>query len=136
MDSAAIPPPESLAAHEAFQNGLAAYARGDFYEAHEHWELLWRDEPEGPRRLFLQGIIQVAAALHKLLVMKSASGAMRLFERAKVRLDGVPEGMGGLSIKGIVAGIDLALAALPVLVVEGRTDLDPVFIPPLSPAAN
>jgi hypothetical protein len=127
---------DHLAQHETFRQGIAAYERGQYYEAHEHWELLWRDEPEGPRRLFLQGIIQVAAALHKLLVMKSPTGAMRLFERAKIRLADVPEGMGGLSVKGILAGIDLAMAALPKLVGEGRTELDPVFVPRLTPAAN
>jgi uncharacterized protein len=123
-------------ATRTFREGVAAYQRGDYYEAHEHWEVLWRIEPEGPRRRFLQGLIQVAAALHKLLTMKSVAGATRLFERAKGHRTGVPEGMGGLSVKGVIAGIDLALAALPKLFVEGRTDLDPVFIPQLTPAAN
>ncbi len=75
-------PHDSLVAHETFQLGLTAYGRGAYYEAHEHWELLWRDEPEGHRRNFLQGLIQVAAALPKLGVMKSPTGSMRLFERA------------------------------------------------------
>jgi uncharacterized protein len=123
-------------ATRTFREGVAAYQRGDYYEAHEHWEVLWRIEPEGQRRRFLQGLIQVAAALHKLLSMKSVPGATRLFERARGHLVGVPEGMGGLSVKGVIAGIDLALAALPKLFVEGRTDLDPLFIPKLSPAAN
>lgn len=123
-------------ATRTFRQGVAAYQRGKYYEAHELWEALWRIEPEGPRRRFLQGLIQVAAALHKLISMKSVPGATRLFERAKGHLEGVPEGMGGLSIKGVIAGIDLALAALPKLHAEGRTDLDPAFVPPLAPASN
>ena len=130
-------PHDTLTAHETFREGLAAYNRGDYYEAHERWELLWRDEPEeSVKRNFLQGLIQVAAALHKLGVMKSATGAMRLFERARARLLQVPDGMFGIDVKAVIVGIDLALAALPKLAAEGRTDVDPLFVPHIGPAAN
>src|SRR6185369_3552706 len=52
-------------ATRTFRDGVAAYKRGAYYEAHERWEELWRIEPEGPRKRFLQGLIQTAAALHK-----------------------------------------------------------------------
>jgi len=123
-------------AGRTFREGVAAYQRGAYYEAHELWEELWRSEPEGPRRRFLQGLIQVAAALHKVLSMKSAPGAIRLFEKARGHLAGVPDGMGGLSVKGVIEGIDRALAELPALVAQGRTDLDATFVPPLGPAPN
>lgn len=129
-------PHDALVAHETFQLGLTAYGRGAYYEAHEHWELLWRDEPEGHRRSFLQGLIQVAAALHKLGVMKSQTGSMRLFERARARLSEVPAGMGGIDIPRVIAGIDLALAAIPKLLAESRTELDPLFVPQIGPAPN
>lgn len=123
-------------ASRTFREGVAAYQRGAYYEAHERWEELWRAEPDGPRRRFLQGLIQTAAALHKLYSMKSAPGAIRLFERARGHLAGVPDGMGGLSVKGLVAGIDRALAALPALVSAGRTDMDGALVPALSPAPS
>jgi predicted metal-dependent hydrolase len=123
-------------ASRTFREGVAAYQRGAYYEAHERWEELWRIEPDGPRRRFLQGLIQTAAALHKLFSMKSAAGAIRLFERAKGHLAGVPDGMGGLSIKALVAGIERALAELPALAAENRTDLDAGFVPRLTPAPN
>lgn len=130
-------PHDTLTAHETFREGLRAYDRGAYYEAHEHWELLWREEPEEtPKRHFLQGLIQVAAALHKLGVMKSPTGAMRLFERARARLTQVPDGMFGVDVQVVITGIDLALAAIPKLAVEGRTDLDPLFVPRIGPAAN
>lgn len=119
-----------------FRAGVAAYQRGHYYEAHERWEELWRVEPDGPRRRFLQGLIQVAAAMHKLYSMKSASGSIRLFEKARGHLAGVPDGMGGLSVKGLLASIDRALAALPELAAAGRTDLDPSLVPALAPAPN
>jgi len=41
-------------------------------------------------RLFLQGLIQVAAALHKLLVVGAPVPAARLFARALAKLDASP----------------------------------------------
>jgi predicted metal-dependent hydrolase len=123
-------------AARTFREGVAAYQRGAYYEAHERWEELWRIEPEGPRRRFLQGLIQTAAALHKLFSMKSAAGSIRLFERARGHLAAVPDGMGGIGVKSLVAGIDCALAELPKLVAEGRTDLDAALVPVLAPAPN
>lgn len=123
-------------ATRTFRDGVSAYQRGAYYEAHERWEELWRIEPDGPRKRFLQGLIQTAAALHKLFSMKSAAGSIRLFERARAHLAGVPDGMGGLSVKGVVAGIDRALAELPRLAAENRTDLDPALVPVLGPAPN
>ncbi len=123
-------------ASRTFREGVAAYQRKAFYEAHEHWEALWRIEPEGPRKRFLQGIIQVAAALHKLYSMKSAAGAIRLFERSRAHLTPIPDGMGGLSVKALLADIDRVLAELPTLVAASRTDLPEAFIPALTPAAN
>ena len=125
------PPDGSL----VFRHGVAAYQRGDYYEAHEHWELLWRDEPDGPRRSFLQGLIQVAAALHKLSVMKSPTGAVRLFQKAREHLCQAPHGMAGVDVKAVIAGIDRALVALPQREIE-RTDIDPAWLPPLGPAPN
>ena len=41
-------------------------------------------------RVFLQGLIQVAAALHKLLVVGAPVPAARLFARALAKLDATP----------------------------------------------
>lgn len=50
-----------------FEAGARLFDAGAFYEAHEVWEPQWRDADE-PDRHFLQGLIQAAAAFHKLLV--------------------------------------------------------------------
>ncbi len=44
--------------------------------------------------------------------------------------------MGGVDILAVIAGIDLALAAIPQLLVENRTDLDTLFVPRIGPAPN
>ena len=46
-----------------FQRGIALFNAGKFFEAHEVWEQLWLGEPP-PEKVFLQGLIQVAAAFH------------------------------------------------------------------------
>ncbi len=45
--------------------GRAAFDRGAFFEAHELWEQTWR-ELDGEERTAVQGLIQIAAALHHL----------------------------------------------------------------------
>ena len=43
--------------------GRAAFDRGAFFEAHELWESVWRGLG-GAERIAVQGLIQIAAALH------------------------------------------------------------------------
>jgi hypothetical protein len=69
-----------------FDRGLEAYATGEYFEAHELWEELWRDEPPGDDRQLLQGLIQVAAAMHKAITQGQPRPASRLLERALMRL--------------------------------------------------
>jgi hypothetical protein len=44
-----------------FDHGVHDFDRGAFFEAHEHWELLWLDAV-GDEKRWLQGLIQIAAA--------------------------------------------------------------------------
>ena len=46
-----------------FREGLSLFNTAQFFEAHEVLEDVWRAAPE-PDRKFLQGLIQIAVALH------------------------------------------------------------------------
>src|SRR5436190_22481877 len=46
-----------------YLRGIEFFNDCEFFEAHEAWEELWT-EYRGPARLFYQGLIQVAVALH------------------------------------------------------------------------
>ena len=46
----------------AFEAGVAAYDRGDFFEAHELLEPAWMGTDEPAERDLLQGLIKLAAA--------------------------------------------------------------------------
>ena len=52
-------------ARDRLAQGRAAFDRGAFFEAHELWESVWR-ELGGEERTAVQGLIQIAAALHHL----------------------------------------------------------------------
>lgn len=69
-----------------FERGLVAYRAGEFFDAHEFWEELWRDEADAYQKQFLQGLIQVAAAMHKCVAQEKPAPAARLLERALLRL--------------------------------------------------
>jgi predicted metal-dependent hydrolase len=79
-----------LSSGSAFVRGARLFDAGAFFEAHEAWEDRWRITTDETERRFLQGLIQVAAALHKLLVMGSPEAASRLFARALAKLDACP----------------------------------------------
>lgn len=71
-----------------FTEGLRLFDSGQFFEAHEEWEDLWRDmEKDNPYRDFVRGLIMVAAAYHKFFVHENPRGATGLFRKAFDRLD-------------------------------------------------
>jgi len=82
---------------DALERGRELYAAGRFFEAHEAWEAAWRVE-SGPMRRLLQGLIQVAAANHKMAVQRQPIGMVRLIGMAIERLAPFPDGFAGLQL--------------------------------------
>lgn len=56
--------------------GIDQFNAGDYFDAHESWEAIWRDGPPGDR-LFYQSLIQAAVAIYHADRGNSA-GARRL----------------------------------------------------------
>jgi hypothetical protein len=78
-------PPE-----QAFLRGIDLYHAGFLWEAHEQWESVWRASSDPVQRDFLQGLVQIAAALLKAR-SGNARGAAKLARRARehlARVDG------------------------------------------------
>ena len=98
--------------HPAFERGLEAYESGRHFEAHEHWEDLWRAERDPARRRWLQGLIQIAAAAHKLRRMGDAVASSRLLGRALDKLRDAPEGTFGLRLGELCADVERARTAI------------------------
>jgi predicted metal-dependent hydrolase len=100
----------------ALANGLAAYERGDFFEAHEDLEPAWMGTDDRGERALLQGLIKVAAAyVHD--VRGNPAGITRNLEGARGLLveaatDGPAVNVARLDIDDLINAIDLRLADL------------------------
>jgi predicted metal-dependent hydrolase len=106
--------------------GLACYGRREFFEAHEHWELVWLRLHE-PEKSFVQAIIQISAAFHHLRQGNDA-GALSLLRRAQRRLAVFPALFGGIAVEPLrteiadwVRGIEIGKIpmAYPVIAADG-----------------
>lgn len=96
------------AADPQFARGLHEFRAGRFFEAHEEWERLWK-RGSGTDRLFLQGLIQLAAGLVHSERGRTAP-ALRLFRLARQKLAPFPEGYAGLPLDRLRSALDACLA--------------------------
>lgn len=76
--------------------GRQAFNAGEFYEAHEFWEEVWL-ELEDPEFRWVQGLIQIATALHKLHA-GHARPATTLFAKALAKLHDAPPTLDGIDV--------------------------------------
>lgn len=96
--------------HPLFDRGLHEFRQGRFFEAHEEWEELWK-KSTGPERVFLQGLIQLAAAsVH--VGRGGLPPARRLFGLSLEKIQSVPEGLFGVSSERLVKQIRAVIEAL------------------------
>ena len=86
-----------------YQKGLDAFNSGRFYEAHEHWEEVWL-KTANPDKMFLQGLIQVAAAFHHHS-RDNFLGTRNLLRAGLLKLDCFPNIHGGLQIEALRQGV-------------------------------
>jgi uncharacterized protein len=82
-----------------YRKGLEAFNSAHFYDAHEYWEEVWLETPL-PDKMFLQGLIQVAAAFHHHS-RANLPGTRNLLRAGLLKLDRFPEIHGGLEIEAL-----------------------------------
>jgi len=85
-----------MKANQQFERGVALFNARKFFEAHEAWEELWLVEPE-PEKRFLQGLIQLAAALHHCS-RGNSRGAKSLLAAGIAKLERFPDRHRGLAL--------------------------------------
>jgi predicted metal-dependent hydrolase len=96
------PPLATLTAR--MEPGRRAFDRGQFFEAHELWEEVWRELEGEPRRL-VQGLIQIAAGLHHRRRGRERPAA-RLVTKGLEKLGGgAPALRAALRIDALVAAL-------------------------------
>jgi predicted metal-dependent hydrolase len=82
-----------------FHHGADLFNRGKFFDAHEVWEDVWREAPFEQKR-FLQGLIQIAVALHHYS-RGNVVGARSLLARADTNLAMYPETHAGIRVADV-----------------------------------
>jgi uncharacterized protein len=81
-----------------FALGMRLHNAGSYYDAHEAWEELWIDETDDEPRLFLQGLIQVTSAFHKVFFQRQPASAGRLLARGLEKLAPYPDDYLGVAL--------------------------------------
>jgi predicted metal-dependent hydrolase len=113
-------PMPPAARREAFEAGLAAYAEGDFFLAHELLEPPWMGTSDLPERELIQGVIKLAAAfVHD--ARSNATGIEKNLRGARARLAGAgasagPGSAGWLlrvDVPALIEAIDRRLSGTP-----------------------
>jgi predicted metal-dependent hydrolase len=94
----------------AYRRGLELFNRGEFFDAHEVLEDVWRAAPEAEKK-FLQGLIQVAVGLHHHS-RGNLAGGQSLLARAHKNLSVYPALHGGIDVAGLRAQVEQWIAAL------------------------
>ena len=103
--------------HDAWCDGIELFDGGEYWEAHESWETLWREMGDGPdddAEIVIRGFIQLAAALH-LVGVGRLDGAASNFAKAAAKLALAPPRFLGVDVEALRSGIPEAIAAMPRL---------------------
>lgn len=82
--------------HPSAEIGLVLFNRGEYFDAHEALETVWRDERGEIRELY-RGILQVAVAYHHLL-RGNYAGTIKMFSRCKPWLEPFPDVCQGINL--------------------------------------
>jgi predicted metal-dependent hydrolase len=92
------------------QRGAALFNAREYFDAHEVWEDVWRAAPVEEKK-FLQGLIQVAVALHHHS-RGNLDGARSLLDRAQRNLLDYPDSFSGVNLAAVRAAITQCQQAL------------------------
>lgn len=93
-----------------FRQGIILFNSGEFFKAHEVWEELWLAATESDK-LFLQGMIQLAAAFHHH-TRGNREGTKSLLEAGLNKLEKFPGEFRGVNLNALRAVASGSVAAL------------------------
>ena len=105
------------ARHAALEAGLAAYARGDFFEAHELLEPAWMGTADLAERALYQGLIKLAAGYvhavrgNPIGMAKNLEGSRQHLATSQ-ELDPATAQAAGIDLGRLIAEVDSRLAAV------------------------
>lgn len=113
-----------------FEHGVRLFNSAKFWHSHEAWEQIWLRHRED-ERLFFQGLIQLAAAYHQLLVKGSHRGLLNNFDKAYAKLEVFQPEYLGVHVKPLLKFIEEGKKEAARLGPEGMQRFDRNLIPKL-----
>jgi len=111
-----------------YLQGMELFNRRHYWEAHEIWEELWKRREE-ESRIFFQGIIQAAAAFHRIVTDPKYTGAINNLEKALQKLQIFPEQFLGLDVGELCRRLQTAKDKLVELGPERMRDFPEKLLP-------
>ena len=111
----------------ALRAGIALYTAGESHAAHEPWEAVWLDLPDGDDERLFHGLIQFTGAVYHGQT-RNWDGAVGLSESAQRYLKPLPTRYRGIDIDSVIATLQtleadperIERAPAPPLSYEGR----------------
>lgn len=85
--------------------GIALYNAGYYHAAHDAWEPVWLELPDGEDERLLHGLIQYTAAIHHAR-HRNWAGATGLAASAREYLDGLPAAYRGVDLVAVGRTLD------------------------------
>jgi len=92
---------------DLLEKGIICFNSGQYFDAHEAWEDLWRPSG-GPLRLFYQGLVQAAVGMHHLS-QGNLNGAKAQLAKSLEKLRQYPERFCGINNGKLIADLEAAL---------------------------
>ena len=114
---------------DPFRDGIRLFNEEYFFEAHEHLEGLWHLE-HGEGRAFLQGLIQVCAALHHFQ-NGNLIGALDLLKRGPDKMRKYPSNYMGIDSRQLLEDVDAVRIQIE-RIHRGETDFNKVVFPKIA----
>ena len=99
---------------DLLEQGLILFNKGQFYEAHEIWEDLWRETDRGALRTCFQGLIQAAVGMHHL-GRGNTIGARSQLGKSIRNLESGSGEMTGLDIQTLIQQLSQLLDDMPLV---------------------
>lgn len=103
---------------DLLEEGLLLFNEGNFYDAHEVWEDLWRETVDPLRKTCYQGLIQAAVGLHHL-GRRNTIGARSQIGKSIRNLQAGSLAAVDFDIHGLISQLTSLLERLPAEVPRG-----------------
>lgn len=98
---------------QAFHHGLHLHNTGQWFDAHEAWEDIWRPAT-GQKKSFYQGLIQVSVTIEHIR-RGNPRGMKSVYESCLTKFKGLPQVYMGVNIPALLAALKDFIAPILAL---------------------